>query len=320
MFVLSLNWLYVRWILILAALAHSGPLASLQTYSAFLAPHGRVLVIGPKPTKLLSKYYEVVSYRPPGGFSRPIAYDSLETLVSSYRPKVIATLTTLNPYEIDYTRLQSIAQKVSADIITDMSDVAGRVGTGLHVSPFPYSSVVITATQPSLRGPPGALIFFRKTMTVPRVDAVGADESWSMTSAINNSVFPRHQGGPHCHAICAIGVAMGQALKPQFKEYQLQVLSNAQALAESLSRLGYTVESSAPWQNSHLVVVKLPDDVLDAERMRDILSRVGIISRLGPDANELHFGTAAMTTRGFAAQDFQILADIIHSTIEEAKD
>ena len=198
-------------------------------------PHGGHLSHGYQtPTKkisAISKYFETLPYRLDEKTGL-IDYQKLEELATLYRPRIIIAGTSAYSRLIEYARMREIAENVGAYLLSDMAHISGLVAGGVIPSPFPHSDVVTTTTHKSLRGPRGAMIFFRKG--VRRVDKKGNKEMYDLEGPINASVFPGHQGGPHNHTITALAVALKQAQSQDFKEYQKTVLLNAKALAERL--------------------------------------------------------------------------------------
>jgi len=182
-----------------------------------------------------------------------IDYDALEASATLFRPKVLVAGTSAYCRLIDYKHMREIADKVGAYLVTDMAHISGLIAGEAIPSPFPYSDVVTTTTHKSLRGPRGAMIFFRKG--VRKTDKSGKRRNeigkllinsaimYDLEEKINFSVFPGHQGGPHNHTITALAVALGQALKPEFKEYAQQVVKNAKVLEEEFKKRGYDLAS-----------------------------------------------------------------------------
>ena len=235
-------------------------------------PHGGHLSHGyqtaTKKISAISKYFETLPYRLDEKTGL-IDYDGLESLANLYRPRIIIAGTSAYSRLIDYPRMRQIARNVGAYLLSDMAHISGLVAGGVIPSPFPHSDVVTTTTHKSLRGPRGAMIFFRKG--VRRVDKKGAEEHYDLEGPINASVFPGHQGGPHNHTITALAVALKQAQTEEFKAYQRQVLENARSLADRLGKskneggLGYTVVSGGT--ENHLVLLDLKDRNIDGARV-----------------------------------------------------
>jgi glycine hydroxymethyltransferase len=291
-------------------------------------PHGGHLSHGYQtPTKkisFISKYFETLPYRLDESTGL-IDYDKLEHLANVYRPKLIIAGTSAYSRLIDYERMRKITNDINAYLLSDMAHISGLVAARVIPSPFPHSDIVTTTTHKSLRGPRGAMIFYRKG--VRRVDKKGKEENYDLENPINASVFPGHQGGPHNHTITALAVALHQAQRPEFKAYQKTVLQNAKALAERLSSpkesggLGYNVVSGGT--DNHLVLIDLKDRGIDGARVERVLELVGVASNKNTVPGDksalkpggLRMGTPAMTTRGFQPDDFIRVADIVHRAV-----
>jgi len=291
-------------------------------------PHGGHLSHGYQtPTKkisAISKYFETLPYRLDESTGL-IDYQKLEELATLYRPRIIIAGTSAYSRLIEYERMRSIADKVGAYLLSDMAHISGLVAGGVIQSPFPHSDVVTTTTHKSLRGPRGAMIFFRKG--VRRVDKKGNKEMYDLENPINASVFPGHQGGPHNHTISALAVALHQAQSKEFKEYQRTVLLNTKALANRLGNskekggLGYTVVGGGT--DNHLVLIDLKDRGVDGARVERVLELVGVASNKNTVPGDksamkpggLRMGSPAMTTRGLLPEDFVRVADIVDRAV-----
>jgi glycine hydroxymethyltransferase len=296
-------------------------------------PHGGHLSHGYQtPTKkisYISKYFETVPYRL-NEATGLIDYEKLEELALIYRPKLIVAGTSAYSRLLDYQRFKEVTDKVGAYLLSDMAHISGLVAAGVLPSPFPYSDIVTTTTHKSLRGPRGAMIFYRKG--VRRVDKKGKEELYDLEDRINASVFPGHQGGPHNHTITALAVALKQAQTKEFKAYQEATLANAKALASRLGEpksaggLGYNIVSGGT--DNHLVLVDLKDRGVDGARVERVLELVGVASnkntvpgdRSALKPGGLRMGTPAMTTRGFTTDDFKRVADIVHRAVNITQD
>ena len=294
-------------------------------------PHGGHLSHGyqtaTKKISAISKYFETLPYRLDESTGL-IDYQKLEELALLYRPKIIIAGTSAYSRLIEYERMRKIADNVGAYLYSDMAHVSGLVAAGVIPSPFPHSDVVVTTTHKSLRGPRGAMIFFRKG--VRRIDKKGKEEMYDLEGPINSSVFPGHQGGPHNHTISALAVALHQAQTKEFKEYQRTVLLNAKALADRLGKskqkggLGYTVVSGGT--DNHLVLIDLKDKGIDGARVERVLELVGVASNKNTVPGDksamkpggLRMGSPAMTTRGFQPDDFTRVAEIVDRAVNIA--
>jgi len=228
------------------------------------------------PSKKISKisaYFETLPYRldPKTGY---IDYDNLEKLAELYRPKVIVAGTSAYSRTIDYPRMRQIALKYGAYLLSDMAHISGLVAADVVTSPFPHSDIVTTTTHKSLRGPRGAMIFYRKG--VRSVSKKGEQIMYNLEDPINASVFPGHQGGPHNHTIAALAVALKQAKTPEFREYQENVLKNAKALAGRLGKEGLGYEIVSGGTDNHLVLVDLKPKGIDGARVERVLELVNV--------------------------------------------
>ncbi|KAH7367018.1 serine hydroxymethyltransferase-domain-containing protein [Plectosphaerella cucumerina] len=311
----------------------SGSPANLMAYSALLNTHDRIMGLDlphgghlshgyQTPTKkisMISKYFETLPYHldPKTGI---IDYAKLRESALVYRPKLIIAGTSAYSRLIDYAEMRSIADQTGAYLLSDMAHISGLVAAGVVPSPFDHSDVVTTTTHKSLRGPRGAMIFFRKG--VRSTDKKGKAVPYDLEGPINASVFPGHQGGPHNHTITALAVALGQASSPQFRTYQERVLSNAQAFARRLADgLGYTLVSGGT--DNHLLLVDLKAKGLDGARVERVLELCGVASNKNTVPGDtsalkpggLRVGTPAMTTRGFREHDFERVADILDRAV-----
>jgi glycine hydroxymethyltransferase len=318
--------------------ALSGSPANLYAYSAVLGPHDRLMGLDlphgghlshgyqtpKKKISMISKYFETVPYRLDESTGL-IDYDKLEELATTYRPKIIVAGASAYSRLIDYKRMKDLCERIDALLLSDMAHISGLVAANVIPSPFPYSDIVTTTTHKSLRGPRGAMIFYRKG--VRRVDKKGNKELYDLENPINASVFPGHQGGPHNHTITALAVALQQAKTPEFAHYQQNVLKNCKALSDRLGGpkesggLGYNIVSGGT--DNHLVLVDLKDRGIDGARVERVLELVGVASNKNTVPGDksalkpggLRMGTPAMTTRGFGTDDFRRVADIVHRAV-----
>ncbi len=241
-----------------------------------------------------------------------------------YRPKCLVAGTSAYCRLIDYARMRKIADLVGAYLIVDMAHISGLIAAGVIPSPFEHADVVTTTTHKSLRGPRGAMIFFRKG--VRSTDAkTGKQLMYDLEGPINFSVFPGHQGGPHNHTITALAVALKQTTTPEFKQYQQQVIDNAKALEHELKRLGHKLVADGT--DSHMVLLDLRSKSLDGARVEAVLEQVNIAcnkNSIPGDKSALtpcgiRIGAPAMTTRGFGEKDFERVAYYIDQCISLCK-
>ncbi|KAF7561258.1 hypothetical protein G7046_g2868 [Stylonectria norvegica] len=307
----------------------SGSPANLYAYSALLNTHDRIMGLDlphgghlshgyqlpHKKISMISKYFETLPYRL-DETTGLIDYERLRENALLYRPKIIIAGTSAYSRLIDYPKMRAIADEAGAYLLSDMAHISGLVAAGVIPSPFEHSDVVTTTTHKSLRGPRGAMIFFRKG--VRSTTKKGVQVNYDLEGPINASVFPGHQGGPHNHTITALAVALRQAQSPEFAKYQKMVLANAQAFSERLSKgLGYNLVSGGT--DNHLLLVDLKSKGLDGARVERVLELCGVASnkntvpgdRSALKPGGLRLGTPAMTTRGFQPEDFKRVADIV---------
>ncbi|KZZ94330.1 serine hydroxymethyltransferase [Moelleriella libera RCEF 2490] len=319
--------------------ALSGAPANLYVYSALMNTHDRLMGLDlphgghlshgyQTPTKkisFISKYFETVPYRLDEATGL-IDYDKLEELASIYRPKIIIAGASAYSRLIDYKRMRDICDKVNAYLLADMAHISGLVAAKVVPTPFAHADIVTTTSHKSLRGPRGALIFFRRGVRRQN-PKTKVDEMYNLEQPINSSVFPGHQGGPHNHTITALAVALKQTQNPDFHAYQLQVLANAKAFAKRLGEdkakggLGYTLVSGGT--DNHLVLADLKPHGIDGGRVERVLELVGVAANKNTVPGDrsalvpggLRMGTPAMTTRGFAEDDFVRVADIVDRAV-----
>ncbi|CAI5760459.1 unnamed protein product [Candida verbasci] len=311
----------------------SGAPANLYAYSAILEvgdrimgldlPHGGHLSHGyqTQTTKIsyISKYFQTMPYRL-NEDTGLIDYDTLEKNAELFRPKVIVAGASAYSRVIDYKRMKKIADKVGAYLLSDMAHISGLVSANVTDSPFPYSDIVTTTTHKSLRGPRGAMIFFRKG--IRKVTKKGKEIPYELERKINFSVFPGHQGGPHNHTISALAVALKQCQEPEYKKYQQDVIDNAKEFAKALEGKGFKLVSGGT--DTHLILVDLRSRNIDGARVEAVLERISIAankntvpgdkSALFPSG--LRVGTPAMTTRGFGFEEFEKVAEYFDNAVE----
>jgi glycine hydroxymethyltransferase len=311
----------------------SGSPANFSVYTAVMEPHDRIMSLDlphgghlshgyQTPTKKISavsKYFEVLPYRLDEKTGR-IDYDTLEANAKLYRPKVLVGGASAYARHIDYARLRDIANQNGSYFLMDMAHISGLIAGGVMPSPFPYADIVTTTTHKSLRGPRGAMIFYRKG--VRSVDKKGVETMYDLEAKINHAVFPGHQGGPHNHTIAALAVALGQANTAEFKSYQAQVLANCQALAGAFDKLGYDMVSGGT--DNHLILVDLRAKGVNGAKVETLLEQVNIslnkntvpgdLSAMNPGG--VRVGAPAMTSRGLVETDFEKVADFIDRGVQ----
>ena len=282
---------------------HSGAQANMAVFFALLQPGDTVMGMNltdgghlthGSPVNMSGKYFKIVPY----GVDKEteqIDYDALEKQAQECKPKMIVAGASAYARILDFPRLADIAHKVGAYLMVDIAHIAGLVAAGLHPSPVPYADVVTTTTHKTLRGPRGGLILCK-------------DEEFG--KQFNKSVFPGIQGGPLMHVIAAKAVALGEALKPEFKEYQQQILKNAKVLADTLMKDGFRIVTGGT--DNHLMLVDLRSKNITGKEAQNLLDEVGITANrntipfepLSPFVTSgLRLGSPALTTRGFKEDD-----------------
>ena len=291
---------------------HSGAQANYAVYMALCQPgdtvlgmnldHGGHLTHG-SPVNFSGKYFNMVSYGVDETTGR-IDYDALERVAKQCKPRMIIAGASAYPRVIDFQRFRAIADEVGAYLWVDMAHIAGLVATGLHPSPMPYAHVVSTTTHKTLRGPRGGMLLTN-------------DEE--LAKKLNSAIFPGSQGGPLMHVIAAKAVALGEALKPEFKTYQEQVVKNAAALAQGLVNRGMKLVSGGT--DNHLALVDLRDmgDLtgkelerrLDEVRITVNKNKVPGDPRSPFQTSGIRVGSPAVTSRGFTEADMDRVAEYI---------
>jgi len=272
----------------------------------------------------VSTYFETFPYRV-NLETGLIDYEMLEHNALMYRPKVLVAGPSAYCRLIDYKRMREIADLVGAYFMVDMAHISGLVAGGVIPSPFEYADIVTTTTHKSLRGPRGAMIFFRRG--VHRTDVKSGKETlYDLEGPINFSVFPGHQGGPHNHTITALAVALKQTMTPDFKQYQQQIIKNAKTLETEFKKQGYKLVADGT--DTHMVLLDLRPVAIDGARIEAVLEQVNIAcnknsvpgdkSALTPGG--IRIGTPAMTSRGMGEQDFARIAGYIDRCIKLAKE
>jgi len=306
---------------------HSGAQANTAAFMAMMEPGDTFLSLVLKDGGHLSHgmflnfsgiFYNPVHYALHYDKQHPqheqIDYESVRAAAHEHKPKMILCGYSAYPRQIDFAKFREIADEVGATLMSDIAHIAGLVAAGEHPSPFPHAHIVTTTTHKSLRGPRGGLIMTN-------------DED--LNKLINRNVFPGVQGGPLMHIITAKAVAFGEALKPEFKSYQKQVIKNAQALATELTSLGFRITSGHT--ENHLMLVSLveKDPELTGKEAEKWLENAGLITNKNgiPDdprspmiTSGLRLGTPATTTRGFKEQEMKQIASWINQVIESNGD
>ena len=317
--------------------ALSGSPSNLHVYGALLKPHDRIMALDlphgghlshgyqtdKKKISAVSIYYETMPYRLDEETGL-IDYDTLEKNAALFRPKLIVAGASAYARLYDYGRMREIADKSNAWLLADMAHISGLVAADVVESPFDYADVVTTTTHKSLRGPRGAMIFYRKG--VRKHDKKGNPIMYNIADAIDFSVFPGHQGGPHNHTISALACGLKMAATPEFKVYQEQVMKNCAAFAGRFQELGYALVSGGT--DNHLLLINLKPQGVDGSRVERVLELAhiaankntvpGDTSALVPGG--LRMGTPALTTRGFMEADFVKVADFVDRAVKITAD
>ncbi|CAI4232454.1 unnamed protein product [Auanema sp. JU1783] len=313
----------------------SGTPANFAVYTAVVEPHGRIMGLDlpdgghlshgfftpARKVSASSIFFESMPYKvnPTTGL---IDYDKIEENAMLFRPKILVAGVSCYARHLDYARFRKIANKCGAFLMADMAHISGLVAAGLIPSPFEYADIVTTTTHKSLRGPRGALIFYRKG--VRSTNAKGDKIMYDFADKINTAVFPGLQGGPHNHTITGIAVALKQCLTTDFVEYGKQVIKNADALAKKLASLGYTLATGGT--ENHLLLVDLRPKGLEGAKAEHVLDLAhiacnkntcpGDVSALRPGGVRL--GSPALTSRGFKETDFEAVAVFIDEALNIA--
>ncbi len=299
--------------------AHSGANANTAVYFAFLQPGDTIMGMNlsqgghlshGSPVNISGKYYNVVPYGVTHETER-IDYDEFARIAREAQPKLIVAGASAYPRVIDFERMAEIAHSVGAIFMVDMAHIAGLVAAGLHPSPVPYADIVNTTTHKTLRGPRGGLILCKE----------------KYAKQIDKAIFPGVQGGPLMHVIAAKAVALGEALKPEFKEYAKQIIANCQALAEGLIAEGFRLVSGGT--DNHLLLVDVRGQKMTGKTAEHLLDEVGVTCNkntipFDPESpfvtSGIRLGTAAVTTRGFKEADMKEVAAIIGLVLNNPED
>ena len=268
--------------------------------------HGGHLSHG-SPVNISGKYFNIVPYGVTEG-AEVIDYDEMERIALECRPKLIISGASAYPRTIDFKRIREICDKVGALMFVDIAHIAGLVAAGLHPSPVPYADFVTTTTHKTLRGPRGGVIMCK--------------EQWG--KAIDKAVFPGTQGGPLMHIIAAKAVAFKEALSPEFKVYQKQIVNNAAAMADEFKKLGVKMVSGGT--DNHLILLNLSDKGITGKELEKLLDggHITVNKNAVPFDTQKPFvtsgirvGTPAMTSRGMKENEARTIARLIARVIEE---
>ena len=297
---------------------HSGASANLAVYFALVDPddtimgmdlsHGGHLTHG-SPVNMSGKYYNFVPYGVAEG-TEQIDYDNMRKTALECKPKLIVAGASAYARAIDFQKISEIAKEVGAYFMVDMAHIAGLVAAGLHMNPVPYADVVTTTTHKTLRGPRGGLILCKK----------------ELAKTIDKAIFPGLQGGPLMHVIAAKAVCFHEALKPEFKAYQQQVVKNAATLAQALVANGMRIVSGGT--DNHLMLVDLTstgrtgkevEALLDAANITVNKNTIPFETRSPFVTSGIRIGTPAVTTRGLKENDMLLIASFISRIAQEGE-
>jgi glycine hydroxymethyltransferase len=298
---------------------HSGAQANMAVYMAVLQPgdtilgmnlaHGGHLTHG-HPLNFSGKYFKVVPYGVTKTDER-IDYDELDRLAREHRPKLVVVGASAYPRAFDFARIRAIADQAGALVMTDMAHVAGLVAAGEHANPVPHSDFVTTTTHKTLRGPRGGMVLCRS----------------QFAKELDKALFPGVQGGPLMHVIAAKAVCLKEAMTPEFKAYQRQIVKNAARLASGLSAAGFRLVSGGT--DNHLMLVDVFSRGLTGKVSEAALGRAGITVNKNAIpfdqhpplvASGIRIGTPAVTTRGLREPDMDVIAGLIGRVLSAPDD
>ncbi|NLK99462.1 MAG: serine hydroxymethyltransferase [Clostridiales bacterium] len=298
---------------------HSGAQANMAVYFALLKPgdtimgmnlnHGGHLTHG-SPVNMSGSYYKIVPYGVDD--SGYIDYDEVRRIAHESKPKLIVAGASAYARSIDFKKFREVADEVGALLMVDMAHIAGLVAAGYHESPIPYAHVTTTTTHKTLRGPRGGMIL--------------SSAEFADKYKLNKAVFPGIQGGPLMHVIAAKAVCFKEALQPDFKDYAKKVVENAQALAAGLINRGFNLVSGGT--DNHLMLVDLQNMGVTGKKAEKLLEEANITCNKNTVPNDpaspfvtsgIRLGTAAVTSRGFGAEDMDVIAEAIYLLIKDAK-
>ncbi|MFV0366663.1 MAG: serine hydroxymethyltransferase [Mangrovibacterium sp.] len=307
---------------------HSGAQANAAVLSVILKPgdtflgldlaHGGHLSHG-SPVNSSGILYNPIAYHVKEETGR-VDYDELEALAREHKPKLIIGGASAYSREWDYARIRKIADEVGAMFMVDMAHPAGLIAAGLLDNPVKHAHVVTSTTHKTLRGPRGGIIMMGKDFENPFGYTTPKGETKMMSAVIDFAVFPGQQGGPLEHVIAAKAVAFGEALEPEYKEYQLQVLKNAKAMADEFVKRGYKVISGGTDNHSMLIDLRTKFPELTGKKVENtlVLADITINKNMVPfdtrspfSTSGLRVGTAAITTRGLKETSMAYVVELI---------
>ena len=316
--------------------SHSGAPANEAVYSAWLEPgdtvlamdlsHGGHLTHG-APVTRSAKLYNFVRYKMKDPATGEIDYEAMRQLALEHRPKLIIAGFSAYPRDLEYAKFAAIGNEVGALLMADMAHIAGLIVGGVADNPFDYGfHVITTTTHKTLRGPRGGLILSKGTVGNPLKAPEKTIEN--IPTLIDRAIFPGMQGGPHMHSIAAKAVAFGEALKPEFKVYARQVVSNAVALADAMQERGFKLLTGGT--SNHLILADVHSSFgLDGKIVEEALDKINLTLNKNAIANDtlppfrpsgIRLGTPAITTRGLAEADMVQLAEWMKQAIDARED
>jgi glycine hydroxymethyltransferase len=298
---------------------HSGSQANMAAYFALAQPGDTLLAMSlnfgghlthGSPVNFSGKLFRIVPYGLRQSDER-IDMDEVARLAREHKPRILVVGASAYPRTLEFAEFARIARDVGAALVVDMAHIAGLVATGLHPSPVPHAEIVTTTTHKTLRGPRGGMLLCRETHA----------------KTLNSQIFPGIQGGPLEHVIAAKAVALGEALRPEFKAYQRAIVDNAQALAQGLTRAGLRLVSGGT--DNHLMLVDLRGKKLTGKVAEEALGKAGITVNKNmipwdPEkpmtTSGIRVGTPAVTTRGMGTQEMAQVASLIGRALDAPAD
>jgi glycine hydroxymethyltransferase len=298
---------------------HSGTQANMAVYFAAIKPGDKILTMNlahgghlthGHPANFSGKFYQVTHYGVDEK-TEQIDYDALQKLAEEVRPTMITAGASAYPRIFDFPRLRRIADSVGAILFVDMAHIAGLVAGGQHPSPIPHAQFVTTTTHKSLRGPRGGIVMCEERFA----------------KVIDSTLFPGVQGGPLMHVIAAKAVCFHEALQPQFREYQRQVVVNAKALAAGIAKHGYRIVSGGT--DNHLMLVDLRPKEINGKEAQEVLDRAGITVNKNAipfdtypifKPGGIRVGTPAVTTRGMKEEEMLEIAELVAEALDNRSD
>jgi len=285
--------------------------------------HGGHLTHG-SPVNFSGKIFNAIHYGVEKETGR-IDYDEVRKIAEKEKPRMILSGTTAYPRELDFKEFAEIAKDVDAYTMADIAHIAGLVAGGVHQSPISCTDVVTTTTHKTLRGPRGGMIMCRQEDRLK--EKYYPDSKKNLAKRVDSAVFPGLQGGPHEHQIAAKAVAFGEALKPEFKEYAKQIVTNAKKLADGLMGHGFNLVSGGT--DNHLILIDLQNKNVTGKEAETALDAVGITTNRNTipfeprspfDPSGVRLGTPAITTRGMKEPEMEVVAGFINRAVENYKD